>query len=399
MSVRNPSNRRLHPQNTKVVKTATDRIQTVAAIQQEKYWNAFAVNGFSCLVYNKMRQGRLCSCSLAQKRDELMPVFDEEGNASQSVINTALQGGLQFGISDYAETDSMQLDNGEIFSLDGKGIKRFPRKSDEDSAHTTELVEDDDYLEDFPEMDFNLATLDNTGCGICYGSGFVGGFNLCFGNRFVLDTTYETWNTIGYTASKDTTPYAFEKTGDENSYVDFIISLPKLISGVDALSVWENTQLINDVQILAGLSVGTLTPVNKENLHLFCTGKPVVIRVQGVERFTHLEIQLNLSTEDTLLEYPRFTKTGDLNVLDATQDVQIIVSPKILEIQPWDIIVDTTLKRIWRVTSINDWHDRNFNIQGWDISARLVQRYETFSFLPSRTNTTQMMRTTRFNQF
>lgn len=393
MPVRTPSNRRLHPQNTKVVDKAIDRIKTIAPIQQEKYWNAFKVNGYTCLVYNKLRAGRKCSCSTVIKSD---PMLDEDGNASKADIHKALTGGLAFGVSEYAETSQRIGESTVIRELDTQAKPRLDVTTDLASPQQG-TVEPDEFSMDFVEMD--ISALSNNRCGICYGSGYVGGYNLCFGNRFVFDTTYEAKNQFGFSIAQQNVPYSFVNAGSEESYVDFTVTLPAALVGIDRLSVWNNTQLVTSARIQAGLNVASLQEVEEKDLQVFCTGTPIIIRVSNVSEFTHLEIQINSSEEDTYLEYPRLTETGDLSVLDATQSVQINVSPKILDIRPWDIIVDTTLKRIWRVTDANYFHDRNYNIHGWDVSARVVQVYERFSILPTRENNRQMKRVTTLNKF
>ena len=66
--------------------------------------------------------------------------------------------------------------------------------------------------------------------------------------------------------------------------------------------------------------------------------------------------------------------------------MQLYLSPLIYQAGPYDIIYDTIQKKYWRITTDTDFKDRLRNIQGWDVQARLVQQYEIYSWLPSRTN-------------
>ena len=411
---RRQSNKTLHPQNSRVAKLAADVLNNVAAVQQEKYHNAFIVNGFPCLVYSSLRQGLRCTCGGGHV--EFNPVtnitFDDNGNATEETLNNLLfdektegNSGSLFSIDEYSTEPSTSTENG------GYTINLTPNVSDtpedissneyspESSFIDPELLGDDDEIDQGSHIVNNIVGVTNVSCGICYGSGFVSGYSLLLGNRLVFDAQHKQLATNGYAIDSKTKPFTFRKGGENlDASVDFIISLPKFIEGIDALRVWENTRQVFNVEILAGATVNNLVTVTENNLAIFCTGAPVYVRVKGPISFTHIEIQINLSKDVTYLEYPRFTKTGDTNVLDAVGDVNIVLSPKVLNVDVNDMVVDLINQRIWRITSITDFKDRNINIQGSIVNARLVQRYEKFSILPHRVNKQNQKNTTRFNQ-
>ncbi len=394
MAFKMPSNRRLHPQNSKVVNTAIETIKTTAPIAQERYWNAFRVNGYTCSVYNFLTQGKLCSCSAGTKTNVTKPILDEEGNAPREYIEQMLNGGILNGSFDYGEIPVNPLrPSTKILELD-TGVKPTTTHFSTDFSTPNANFIEEDYSDDFLEGE--LGNTSNNKCTICYGSGFIGGFNLCFGNRFVLEASHSDIYLYGFSVHQENSPYSFVSYLDD-AYVQFKISLPRYINSINALNVKFNSNTLDDARLQVSQDGVFFTDLTIANLKTFCTGQPIIIKVFNIESFTHLEIELNLSEQITYLEYPVIAKTGDVQLLDAIGDVQIYVSPLISEIKPKDIIVDNTLGKVWRVISVNDHKDRNYNIHGWEVNARLVQAFEMYSNLPA-VKTIQRQLTTKLNR-
>lgn len=381
MAFKFPSNRRLHDKNTKAVPVAIDRIKTVAPIVQERYHNAFEVNGFPCVVYNKMYAGLKCSCTLGREESPVLPLLDDNGNAAPDHIQSILMGS-DFGIEDYGIRPNQEKE-GKPFVIDSNNTKKKTFQPDHQLDNPLSTDVEANLNSTFLELEADRASTGK--CGICFGTGFVGGFNVHNGMRLVVSSVSE-HTAFGYTVDQMVTPHSFSQD-DPSGYVDFLVTLPFGATRLDALNIWNNQTNLTEVNAFIGLSTTGLVPLDKTSLLAHCTGTPVVIRVSGCVQFTHVEIQFNLTNETTYLEYPHFTKTGDLNVLDAVSNVQILVSPKVYQVQPWDIIVDLhdrSAPRYWRVMDNTDFKDRNANVHGWEVNARLVQAYEIYRHLPLR---------------
>jgi hypothetical protein len=320
----------------------------------------------------------------------MKPILDEDGNAPQSVIQTLLNGGLDHGIFDYAPIHRPENPKPVITKLKTK-------------RDITEVIEEtpidlDDFIEeDYDEDSLNsdLSSTSNNRCGVCYGSGYVGGFNVCFGNRLVLDSTWPEIKYHGYSVMQEKVPFLF-KSISHNAYIEFTVTLPFSVVSVNSFRLLCNFEIMHGT-ITASLDGTTYFELTEVNLKTYCVGRPITIRISNVEFFSHLEIELNLSDEPTYLEYPKITKTGDVSVINDIGDVTIYVSPKIAEIKPKDIIVDNTLGKIWRVVSNNDHKDKNYNIHGWEITARVVQPMELFSNMPVN-KTSQRQKTVNLNR-
>lgn len=398
MPIQHRSNRVLHARNSKSVAIAQQKIQQVADMAQEQYVNALAVNGYDALIYNRLTSGRRCTCSTVFNHAATQ-VLDSNGHATEAHIQSLLTG-AEFSIEDYGVQvnpkpsatgiqmiKSLSPEDYPVESIYGRH-KVSPEMSD---PLATDVVETQNLEDAFAEV--NLGAVTAQKCALCYGSTYVGGYSLHNGNRFVLDATYPTCELMGYTVANETYPNLLKRT-DNSGYIAFIVTLPVGVVSVDRIKVWNNSTELNSYALRIGTNLTNLTTLDTGTILEYATGTPCLIVVSEVDDFSHVELQFNMSTVPTYIEYPRLSKTGDLSVLEAIDSVQIIVSPLVPSVQPWDIIVDNVFKKSWRVTSSNWFNDRNLNVHGWDVQARLVQSYEVFTGLSGRfLNTTRYVST------
>ncbi len=405
MPIVNQNNRNLHAKNTRSVSIAQNMISRAAPIYQEQVNNALRVNGYDCILYNKLYSGRKCSCSIRAK--ESPTLLDENGNATQEQINSLLMG-TNFGINNYNDKQSINPVGSSIDVVNAEDTILTESWNDigGDGSSEEEVIIDETNI-------FNLETDLSSGsagrCGVCYNNSFVGGFSVFNGTRIVLDTTvfntpsqvYNANTTLSsdlYSVTIDRTqsPYRFTYS-DEASYVCFTVVLPANALSLDSIRVMDNFNYLNSALLMiANVANPTFVPLTVNNLMSYANGLPCWIAVYNVEQFTHLEIQLNSSSLATYMDIPRLSKTGDLSVLEGIDPITLVVSPLVPLVQPWDVIVDNVYGKVWRVTSVQNFNDRNLNILGWDIQARLVQEYELYYNLVKRTSV--KYNTTNFNR-
>jgi len=388
MPVRIPSNRNLGPRNRRTVTVAQNAIKRVAPMAQEQYDNAIQVNGYECLIYQRLENGRKCSCSKAAK--VLPTVLDEEGNATQEHINSLLTG-QAFGIDEYGSQPNNKT-TGNSYTSPAPNEDDFPileekstnRNITPDDVNAVELEQfnDDDFI---LEQDAAMGSMGR--CGVCFSSSYVGGYNLFNGIRLVYDTTYfdsnqkGTSKTYKATINKSQAPNTFE-INDIDGYVEFDIVIPKNVIDVHFIRVFNNFDVIPQALIqIKNSSMSDFIDLNTSNVFSFATGLPCSIRISKLAVFTHVELQFAATYEDTKIEYPRITKTGDVSVIEGIDSVTLVASPKVTDLKPWDIIADGVFGKLWRVTNANLFNDNHLNNHGWDIQARLVQSYEVQSYL------------------
>lgn len=385
MPIGSLSNSKLAPRNRKVVEPAKQRLNDITPMAQEQFNNALLVDGVESVIYNSLTHGRVCSCT--KSRATSASVLDTDGNATQAHLHSLLTGS-QFGIVDYGTTPNSNPDSPNPIVIDPSGA--FPAGPSTgfnvgDPLLSQANIEDLDLSLDSP-----IGANGSGRCGVCYGRGVVSGYSMFNGFRVTLDATYQDLDAYQTVIDTSSAPHTFV-ADSESSYVEFEVTLPAIIYSVDSIRVMDNLNEVTD----ATVSIGDATITNS-NLSAYCTGTPVPIRVTAA-RFTHLEIQINLSSKPTCISYPRLNKTGDVSVLDATDNVQLVVSPLVPSLLPWDIIYDYTYGKLWRVVSANLFNDAKMHIHGWDVSARVVQDYEVSRGLPKRISS-MAKKTTTFNR-
>ena len=97
--------------------------------------------------------------------------------------------------------------------------------------------------------------------------------------------------------------------------------------------------------------------------------------------FTHLELQFDLSSNPVYAEFSRLSLTENNELPENIDPQSLVLSPYIPQVQIYDLIIDSTYERVWKITNVQNLVDRTKNPYGWDVTARLVQRFELPSLL------------------
>lgn len=399
------TNNRVLPANARAADVAQSAIKRIIDVQNRRYNSAFEVQGYSAILYNMLTMGTPCSCGTVNK--SLVPRLDEHGNASKEDINSLLTE-EQFTITPYGVKHTTFLPNqnrSDPTNLPSAWESSTPKgpgnvtvrgrvgqpldvfgDDDNENPNVSTVIPDGMGPNGPVDIDINelITDFDSTGfgttdvsCPVCFGNGFVGGFSVYNGWRKVLTAQSPKCQLFGGALESDRLlPYA-----KVNRVIFSQQVFPKHAVGVDAVRIFGDRVvlgakvLVDDVQLRS-----------PEELLQFCDGRGHTIDLQFAQsvEFTHLEIQLNQSSKSTLFEYPRTSKGAAQNINDATQGVTINLSPSIPYIRPKDIVIDSSLGKVWQVTSVNNWNTRSMQTLGWDCDMRVVQPQELYDMLPRR---------------
>jgi hypothetical protein len=168
--------------------------------------------------------------------------------------------------------------------------------------------------------------------------------------------------------------------------VDFTVTLPKGVVGVDTLRCWNNDRQTFPSSIL----IDNL-PYSVGLLRAFCDGREHTVSIlhDKLTYWTHLELQFNLSTQRALFELPRKTDGSNMQLVEAAEDMQLNVSPMVPNLDREDLLIECTLGKAMVVQSVTDWKTAKREILGWDASIRVLQPSEILNLLPRRRTTHQ----------
>lgn len=412
MPVLSNTNNRVLPANARAADVAASTVDRLTAVQRERYHNAFIVQGYEAVLYQRLTSGLSCACR--SKTKAIQTRLDEKGNAHEGFLSELLTGGLQFGVSSYGtQPAGGPTDNdpdapyGKLFSIDERAIvgtnqqatsaggaptlgiaginDRFSKNGPDDLGTTLidSGVGPTGPVSDFEYEDVNLSGIDgmyfggtDTACPVCFGSGFVGGFSLFSGWRQVLNFQHPGMS-VG-SGLIDTERPVPSITTDRAT---FLITLPRYGLHVDALRVWNFNRVVPASVVIDGVTLA-----RERDLLNHCDGKPHTLEVvfAGDGEFTHVELQVATSLKQPYLEFPKLSKAAVQTVFESLQDFSLVVSPIVPVLRPNDFIADAVYGKVLQVKSTNHWNDRRNTVLGWECEVRAVQPQELTNLLPRR---------------
>lgn len=412
MPVSNRTNNRILPANSRAADVANKALQEIIPVQQRRYQAAFRVMGVPCILYHFLKQGERCTCQSSQKI--LKARLNGEGKASAGTINELITGGDVFSFSPYgSDVKETSQSKRETFGIDAmfdkhqitspedptwpyQGtidiVRNSNRSHDELTATNNARIEDEESYGDngrvLPESiddlvgDFDASAVGFTdvACPVCFGSGFIGGYQIYRGWRKVFAASESTLE-LGPLATfeLETKPWTINTAGDP---IKFQTVLPKGALSIDVIKVWN---MYKPIPFQLAID-GTLVQGPRDFLKK-CDGLPHELHIQLLQsnqHLTHVEVQLNMSQDVVYFEFPRLNKSSDLSILERTQPFQIVFPPDLPHLESNDVIVDQLYGKFLIVQDVNTWNDQRRQVLGWECNVRPTQPAELYHALPKR---------------
>lgn len=376
MSVDNKRTRR--DRNARVVDTTRRTIESLGVQWQDHNQNAVLAGGTDCLLYVIKTTGRFCTCG---QHDQ--DVLDTSGNMSAENMQRILTG-REVSVTQYAATEPAEIDVNDLLVNDDDLGLSFSDVDDPEPQNA-------DYVPSaVDEMNAQLTNLESDvtyggkRCAICFGTRFVGGFDLHNGMRIVL-THYDVTDGLMYTVRATDNPYRIDLL-EAGAHVLFTATIPKTIGRLDALSIWDNDNLIpTGYQLYLGA-----TPITQSNVHLLATGLPSVLRLVATAAlsFTHLELQLGWAYSRIDTSTPT-RQNNNLRLYD--QSSVELTLPLLAAGRGLVGSIIAQDNNLWRITNVTENEDHVAQRRFVQVTARKVEPYEIHSLLP-RKNTSRLSR-------
>lgn len=379
---------RVLPANQRAVDVARQEIQRLIPAHAQRTHNAMAVGGYESIIYLRKTSGIHCACK--RKSKEVHSRLDTEGNLSPGLIESLISGdqsgpaayGTKYRDRDtYFDVDQAVEDLVDPFDRLGKStppdLNRMTTDSQDPNSGT---LLDDDGLEELitgPVLDYGGTGLTDNSCPICFGTGFVGGYDPLSGYRSVL--SYQHPNCIS-TGTIDLNAYVPTIVCDS---ITFEVLLPPAIA-VDAFQAYSGR-----TKLTPRILVDSTVIISPKDLIGFCDGKVHTLELEWdtIVDFTHMELQLQTS-ESIPVDFPKVTRQSLQTVIDNYGDMSIQVTPFVPLLRPGDIVSESTLGRNFMVKNVSPHLDIRAHALGWEADIRVIQPQELTWLLPRRNKTT-----------
>lgn len=390
-SHRGPKNRHL----PEIVREVTNSLSN--AIRQQ-YDNSLKASGYPCLIYNKLDDGIPCSCvSLTS------PILDSEGNLSASQMSGILSSVaiLKPGSRADERTDISQK---PVYKPEANltGSESSVVNDDHNFIITEDTKEDEaDYdpeeiLENF--LDDSYLGSGSTKCRSCYGTGIVGGFSVYKGFRKVLTVeSLSASHNAHVDGSKTPNGVVFDET---DGWAEFLTVVPRKCIAVTEMRLWDSdfVHSLKSYTLEAYLDSAWVV-LNRGNLLSIALGKEVRLRVKptanGLERFTHIELQFGCSSESVYCDIPKIEQLIENGSIYAGQSpINIVLPTTVHKINRLSVIYEATHGSFWKVINVSDWVNSSNQVQGWEAECVRVQNFESLNDLPRLNNTTRSSKPT-----
>lgn len=370
------SNNQLLPANQRASDVAAQAVEGIVPIQQQRVDAAFRVQGFQAIIYHYLSNGRKCSCQAHGHK--LNARLGQDGNADSGLINQLITG-QTFGTQDYTLT-SQQFESHIMYSGIDPSSSQLPELWNKVEADPEDTQLGDNGITGpslepmFNGFDQTSLLFGDTACPVCFGTGFIGGYSIYNGIRNVVPVEEMELGLDGV-LNVEEYPYSANST-----YFEFNLKLPKDIVTLDCFRLKYKFETLNPQLFIDG------QPLTQNLLRFKCDGHNHLISGKFNEsiKFTHFEFQANLSSKSAFVEFPRLTKGSRIDVLDSTEDFQLLLSPDVPHIQRRDLIADSVHKKIFYVQNTSLLNTRERQMLGWELNVRVIQPQEVLSNLPLR---------------
>ena len=316
--------------------------------------------GIDAVVYSYLESGAKCTCAPSGA------LLSEEGDLSDDAMADII-GGLE----DDDDPSVTLRDDVEVATdlgdVDALFENSFPgRSADEDTgweaiARSANPSGDADTA----QVRVPFAGIHTARCGLCFGSGYVGGFSLFGGHRTMLvpdlDADY------GRVAEVDThlDPYRFVICGS----LTLEASVPwRTGTRVMAFRAWDKDDVLGpDVVSLSQTAPDAARPDK-----LSVTVAPTV--ADSEIKLSHIEIQ-TVHSALVPVDIPQVQDEFH-PMLESRQPTATVHLPGNVPVNRFSIIVESKYRRAWQVSSITP-HLDNHGIAVWrEVEARLVGEHE-----------------------
>ncbi len=320
-------------------------MDAVTPIIQQHNQKAIEASGFPVLIYRRVSSGIPCSCSKSSS-DASSELYDESGDATPTTIQSILHQ-ANFEIEEYGPEGNVvntatEVTSDPVFDQ-GQGTQVIPEE---------------------PNSVFALAGYTANSCGICFGSGYVGGYQMLGCHRHVF-TYHNIADSSGVEVVRDNYPHSLRFL-NLDAYVSFRLPSRGLASynGVvpntlpSLVSIWNNNSRLDTDGYTPNLLIGTGPSAFRlrtygsrlpaESTLITVSARDFNLMEGEILDFTHLEVVSRYGVP-TFCDIPNLPLNYDSSKATKYTDTTIELPASVPLLSPFDVIADGVNQQLWMV--------------------------------------------------
>jgi hypothetical protein len=396
----NNANMFIPPTNTGLQIYAQARLNNVIPRAIQKHANSLAVDGIYFYMWQKSKTLPICTCSSPIVHSSL---YDYNIAPNGQYVNP-LQAPLDSPRSQkpITNSDDPSRFNPLSFSVgadDDNTInpspynQNGPNPLDTGSSVQNSLlgrIDDDISPNELARIISGISSGaisggDKTRCGICLSSGYVNGYTLYNGQRFVLEASGGTrFNLVnGAILDSNSYPYSFSLSGQ--AYVEWFVDLPPFVNQWINIYTGNNTKPASPYLLFELYFNSTWVEVNLVNL-LALAGQnlqqtPMRVRINPSAnindsiRFTHAELTC-MYGPPLLGQSPLVSSTLNWDQQEPLISTNFELLGLPTDIPRETIMQDSRLNMMWKVTEVTKKITAANQVFGYDVNVRRIATSE-----------------------
>lgn len=411
-----PQNSYLAPKNDRLVSVGQRNLIALQHNNRANVTNAIKATGYPITLYNTLLAGRPCTCTRVQQPEKGSAILNDDGKLGEDEMRALLVPNSS-GLLDYGSPLPNTTASVAQTRLTSTGGPREITLSDTqdrsrmtlgpiqiDQPFSAETQEDLDFLDAVNALEGSAATQylneqltperfltsADRACAVCFGTGYVGGYELVHGIRLCLHNQYASLENVVVDTLK--APNAFNFITSQGGSITYRVTIPRGSCYALYPRLFNNTKAIPYAKWRIKLG-GTVLRTPQQLMQL-ADGKPkdIVLEVDAGNTCTHLELLYSGLPLDQPLkaDSPEISRITDVTRMDPKTPVTYILGGT-FNISKRAIIIDhlPRLSRRWRANDIQERRDNYGFLYEQTLSCRVVDLMEITQLLrpvrPERT--------------
>lgn len=423
----------LPPSNMGMAKIAQQRLDHVLAAYGRRHEEALTVDGVPLYIWLRADSGVRCSCGAADREDpDTIPTPRQEFEAAQRAADKSDGQAIRVrdimresddgpGIEPENDPQKFRRSKAHWDAHDLKGKSAFEiaiaahQKEKYAPDDPTDMVTDDmldAVLSEIPsivgdeEMSNSLtqsiaglseggSLINGTGqtlCGICFGTGWTGGYSLQNGQRVVLDASGAQAVKTHDCEMCPTRPISFSVPCRSASFVEWHCALPNYFRDLH-IRIRNNAQPASGIALIFSCdgkqSWDPLTTINMTNKSGSLSN--VFIRAvtdqeaqnhgeRGASVFTHVDLVFEFSVP-IFGQMPQLALADNLDFYEPIVDTTFEISARAGGLTRGTLIAERKHGYIWKVSDVTNSISSRGLLSFTNVSARLIHAWEQLALL------------------